>query len=230
MSSAEPASEVAISTELTPRPGEVLVLLGANDSGRTKLLHQLGERHAATTASPVAVGDRLGERPRVVAAGAGGLALPGSVYDNVALALRALRKPPIDLVDRVETALRQAALWVEVRDRLRQPAAQLSLGQRQRLELARALVLEPEVLLLDDVANGCDLVTTHRLEYSLRELCSGRVLILSTSDPLEARRVGDRTAFVSGGAVVEVAATEQLFTRPRDPRTAEYLGVPRDER
>ena len=214
--------------EPTPQEGEVLVLLGPAGAGKSRLLSRLGE--TASARPTVEDASALGARPGLCHVGPRGLALPGTIYDNVALPLRSLAKPPLDLVDRVETALRQATLWDEVSERLLQPATLLSLGQRQRLALARALALEPRVLLLDDVAKACDLVTTQRLESSVRELCAQRILVCTTSDPVRARRLADRIAFVSGGNVLECADVEDLFARPTDTRTADFLGMPRGAR
>ncbi|MEM6706403.1 MAG: ATP-binding cassette domain-containing protein [Acidobacteriota bacterium] len=222
-----PTADAPPLLDRTARVGEVLVLLGPTGAGKARLLSRIA---ASDASAENVVQDNLGPRPRVGRVGPEGLALPGSIYDNVALALRALPKAPLDLVDRVETALRQAALWDEVSNRLDEPAAQLSFGQRQRLSLARALALEPRVLLLEDATNGCDLVTSQRVESSLRELSERCIVVFATADPLRARRLGDRVAFVHGDEILECSATEDFFTRPENSRTAEFLGGPRGVR
>jgi phosphate transport system ATP-binding protein len=151
--------------------------------------------------------------------------LPLSVYDNVALAprLRGVRRRA-ELDGIVERCLRRAALWDEVKDRLRNLGSLLSGGQQQRLTIARALSQDPELLLLDEFSIAVDPVTTMRIEEVLKELRSELTIVLVTNLVQQARRLADRTAFFLGGRCVEIGPTEALFNGgTADLRTAEYL-------
>ena len=149
---------------------------------------------------------------------------PKSIYDNVAYGPRingtASRKQ-IDEI--VEQSLRRAALWDEVKDRLRQSALGLSGGQQQRLCIARALANEPEVLLLDEPASALDPIATQKIEELLYELRSELTIVIVTHNMQQAARVSDYTAFFYLGRLVEVNATGQLFTTPREERTEAYI-------
>jgi phosphate transport system ATP-binding protein len=151
--------------------------------------------------------------------------LPMSVYDNVALAprLRGVRKKAeLDVI--VERCLRRAALWDEVKDRLKSLGSLLSGGQQQRLTIARALSQEPELLLLDEFSIAVDPVTTMRIEDVLKELRREMTIVLVTNLVQQARRLADRTAFFLMGECVEINDTETLFTdRVEDERTREYV-------
>lgn len=149
---------------------------------------------------------------------------PKSIFDNVAYGPRIhgvrgrRRLAPI-----VERALRQAALWDEVRDRLHRSAFDLSVGQQQRLCIARALAVEPEVLLLDEPTSSLDPAATVKIEELIRTLKEELTVVIVTHNLQQAARVSDRTAFLLVGELVEHGPTEELFTRPRDPRTEAYL-------
>ena len=149
---------------------------------------------------------------------------PKSIYDNVAYGPRingtASRKQ-IDEI--VEQSLRRAALWDEVKDRLRQSALGLSGGQQQRLCIARALANEPEVLLLDEPASALDPIATQKIEELLYELRSELTIVIVTHNMQQAARVSDYTAFFYLGRLVEVNETGQLFTTPREERTEAYI-------
>ncbi|HEY6091781.1 MAG TPA: phosphate ABC transporter ATP-binding protein PstB [Gemmatimonadales bacterium] len=149
---------------------------------------------------------------------------PKPVYDNIAYgprlnALAAARELP----DRVERALRQAALWEEVKDRLRAPGTALSGGQQQRLCIARALANEPEVLLMDEPCSALDPIATQRIEELLVELKQRYTIVIVTHNMQQAARVSDFTGFFYVGHLVEFGATQQLFTRPTDERTEAYI-------
>ncbi|MFN9948763.1 MAG: phosphate ABC transporter ATP-binding protein [Planctomycetota bacterium] len=151
--------------------------------------------------------------------------LPLSIYDNVALAPR-LRgvKAKSELDGIVERSLRRAALWDEVKDRLKNLGSLLSGGQQQRLTIARALSQEPELLLLDEFSIAVDPVTTMRIEEVLKELRQELTIVLVTNLVQQARRLAARTAFFLGGRCVELAATEDLFNGgAKDQRTIDYL-------
>ncbi|ERS86532.1 phosphate ABC transporter ATP-binding protein [Halomonas sp. PBN3] len=149
---------------------------------------------------------------------------PMSIYDNVAFGLRlqgGLRKRRID--DTVEWALQSAALWEEVKDRLRASAWTLSGGQQQRLVIARTLAVGPEVLLLDEPASALDPISTLKIEELIRNLKSRLSLVLVTHNMQQAARVSDYTAFLQRGELVEYGPTQTLFTNPRLARTENYI-------
>jgi phosphate transport system ATP-binding protein len=155
---------------------------------------------------------------------------PKSIYDNVAWAPRNL-KMKIGLDERVERALRAAALWDEVKDRLKDSALGLSGGQQQRLCIARAIAIEPDVLLLDEPASALDPVATASIEELMQTLKNRYTIVIVTHNMQQAARVADRTAFFSldtsdarpTGVLVEYGDTEEMFTRPSDPRTSDYV-------
>ena len=151
--------------------------------------------------------------------------LPLTIYENVAFAPRlAGVKEKAKLDEIVERCLRRAALWDEVKDRLKALGSLLSGGQQQRLTIARALSQEPELLLLDEFSIAVDPVTTMRIEEVLRELKAEVTIILVTNLVQQARRLADRTAFFLGGRVIEVGPTEDFFTgEVKDQRTRDYI-------
>src|SRR5438874_2222175 len=149
---------------------------------------------------------------------------PKSIYDNVAYGPRIngiTSRPALD--ERVEVSLRRAALWDEVKDRLRQSALGLSGGQQQRLCIARALANEPELLLLDEPASALDPIATQRVEELLYELKAELTIIIVTHNLQQAARASDNTAFFYIGELVEFGPTERLFTRPAHDRTDAYI-------
>src|SRR6059036_132676 len=140
---------------------------------------------------------------------------PKTIFDNVAYGPRLNGlAPERDMAERVERALRQAALWDEVRDRLHTPGTGLSGGQQQRLCIARALANEPEVLLLDEPCSALDPIATQKVEELLVELKAEYTIVIVTHNLQQASRIADRTAFLYLGELVEHGRTEQLFTRP----------------
>ena len=150
--------------------------------------------------------------------------LPMSVYDNVAYAPRmAGMRDRRELDALVEKCLRQAALWDEVKDRLKQLGTRLSGGQQQRLTLARALSHRPDILCLDEFSIAIDPVTTMKIEDVLWELKSEMTIVLVTNLVQQARRLADRTAFLYDSRLVECAETERLFTRAQRKLTADYV-------
>jgi phosphate transport system ATP-binding protein len=150
---------------------------------------------------------------------------PKSIYENVAFGLRLHRRlSRRQLDERVEWALRRAALWDEVKDDLhRKSGLELSGGQQQRLCIARAVAVEPEVLLLDEPCSALDPVSTARIEALMEDLKREYTLVIVTHNMQQAARVSDFTAFLLDGELVEFGATEELFTRPRDRRTEDYI-------
>ena len=149
---------------------------------------------------------------------------PKSIYDNVAYGPRINGSLPRSELDAmVESSLRRAALWDEVKDRLRQSALVLSGGQQQRLCIARALANEPEVLLLDEPASALDPIATQRIEELLYELKRELTVVIVTHNLQQAARVSDHTAFFFMGKLIEVGATDRIFTSPREERTDAYI-------
>jgi phosphate transport system ATP-binding protein len=222
----------------------VTAFIGPSGCGKTTLLRSLNRMNdlipgAAVTGSisyhghdlnaagvdPVEVRRRIGmvfQRPNP---------FPKSIYDNVAFGLR-LHGMKDNLDDRVEKTLRQAGLWDEVHTRLKSSALSLSGGQQQRLCIARALAIEPDVVLMDEPASALDPIATQRIEDLVAELKNDYTIVIVTHNMQQAARVADMTAFFSVdvaesgsrcGVLVEHAPTVELFTRPSDERTEAYV-------
>ncbi len=147
---------------------------------------------------------------------------PKSIYENVAFGLR-VNGYQGDLEERVETSLRAAALWDEVKDRLEDSALGLSGGQQQRLCIARALAVEPEILLMDEPASALDPIATGRIEDLIEDLKQDYTIVIVTHNMQQAARVSDLTAFLYMGELVEFGDTDRLFTNPREQRTEQYI-------
>ncbi|MEP6618994.1 MAG: phosphate ABC transporter ATP-binding protein PstB [bacterium] len=149
---------------------------------------------------------------------------PKSIYDNVAYGPRINASPKASELDAiVESALRRAALWEEVKDRLRDSALALSGGQQQRLCIARALANDPEVLLLDEPASALDPIATQKVEELVYELKKELTIVIVTHNLQQAARISDRTAFFYIGKLIEVGDTQKLFTSPSEERTEAYI-------
>jgi phosphate transport system ATP-binding protein len=146
-----------------------------------------------------------------------------SVFDNVAAGLRLASRGRGDLHHKVESALRGAGLWEEVKDRLSEAGAGLSGGQQQRLCIARSLAVEPEVILMDEPCSALDPIATLKIEELIEQLKSKVTIVIVTHNMQQAARVADRTAFMLSGELVEVAPTQKIFTNPDDSRTEEYV-------
>lgn len=149
---------------------------------------------------------------------------PKTVFENVAYGLKVNGiTDKAFIAERVETSLRGAALWDEVKDRLHDNALGLSGGQQQRLCIARAMAVEPEVLLMDEPASALDPIATQKIEELIFELKKNYTIIIVTHSMQQAARVSDMTAFFYMGKLVEVDRTETLFTRPRNKQTEDYI-------
>ena len=149
---------------------------------------------------------------------------PKTIFENVAYGLRVNSVSDKTFIsERVEQSLRQAALWDEVKDRLHKSALGLSGGQQQRLCIARALAVEPEVLLMDEPASALDPIATQKIEDLIHLLKKEYTIVIVTHNMQQAARVSDYTAFFYMGKLVEVDATETLFTRPRNRQTEDYI-------
>jgi phosphate transport system ATP-binding protein len=218
----------------------VLALIGPSGCGKSTFLRCLNRMHETVPGarvegevvldgrniyedgtSPVSVRRRIGmvfQRPTPFPT--------MSIRQNVAAGLAAMngaRAGRTQTAEIVGRALRRAALWDEVKDRLDAPATGLSGGQQQRLCIARALATEPEVLLLDEPTASLDPISTQHIEELLYELRREMTVVIVTHNLQQAARVSDRTAFLLAGELVEVAPTERLFTSPADPRTEAYV-------
>jgi phosphate transport system ATP-binding protein len=177
-----------------------------------------GEDLYTPTTDPVAVRRRVGmvfQRSNP---------FPSSIFDNVAYGMRlADRHSRAELELKVEEALQAAGLWDEVKDRLETTASMLSGGQQQRLCIARALAVDPEVLLFDEPASALDPISTERVEELVLELSKRLTVVIVTHNLQQASRVADRTAFFLLGRLVEYAPTMELFTNPRQEQTEAYV-------
>ena len=149
---------------------------------------------------------------------------PKSIFENVVFGLRLLGvRHRGELEARCEHSLRRAALWDEVRERLGQSALQLSGGQQQRLCIARSLAVEPEVLLMDEPASALDPTATLRIEELVHDLKHSVTIVVVTHNMQQAARISDRTAFMLNGSLIECGPTGELFTRPREKLTEDYI-------
>ena len=147
-----------------------------------------------------------------------------SIYENVAVGPRLMGLKRRALLDqRVEQSLRQAALWDEVKDKLNKPGTSLSGGQQQRLCIARALAIQPPVILMDEPTSALDPISTARIEELVQELKNRVTVIIVTHNMQQASRISDKTAFFLLGSLVEYGPTTQVFTTPRDSRTEQYI-------
>ena len=222
---------------LEVQPNEILGIIGPAGSGKTSLLKVLNRTLVNTPGATVKgsvridgadvyrMGDVARLRRRIGMVAPLPVGLPMSIYDNVAFAPRMAGVGDRARLDElVERCLRQAALWDEVKDRLRDLGTKLSGGQQQRLTIARALSHSPEILCLDEFSIAIDPVTTMRIEEVLKELRQHMTILLVTNLVQQARRLADRTAFLLLGELVEVAPTERIFGEsPADRRTYEYV-------
>ena len=149
---------------------------------------------------------------------------PKSVFDNVAFGPRVLGLDRrVDLHELVEESLREAALWEEVKDDLGRPALDLDLGQQQRLCIARLLAVKPEVILLDEPCSALDPIATLQIEGLMRRLAKDYTIVIVTHNMAQAARISDRTGFFLLGELIEYGSADQIFTRPKDKRTEDYI-------
>ncbi len=149
---------------------------------------------------------------------------PMTIYENIAFGVRLYEKLPRSAMDdRVEWALRQAALWDEVKDKLKQSGMSLSGGQQQRLCIARAIAVKPEVLLLDEPASALDPISTLKIEELIYELKRNYTIVIVTHNMQQAARVSDFTAFMYLGEMVEFDSTNTIFTNPAKKQTEDYI-------
>ncbi|MBC7217975.1 MAG: phosphate ABC transporter ATP-binding protein [Candidatus Caldatribacterium sp.] len=177
-----------------------------------------GENIYGDSVDPVALRRRIGmvfQRPNP---------FPKSIFENVAYGLRVQGwRNKRAIQERVEESLKAAALWDEVKDRLHASAFELSGGQQQRLCIARAIAVEPEILLMDEPASALDPIATARIEELIKKLRERYTIVLVTHNMQEAARVSDYTAFLLMGRLIEFGPTAQIFTNPRRKETEDYL-------
>jgi phosphate transport system ATP-binding protein len=218
------------------RENEIFGVIGPANSGKTSFLRAINRMDEMTSGMHVS-GEVLFNgkdvsqwrnlyalRSRIGVVFPLPVGLPMSIYENVAFAPKLRGMKGAELDDIVERCLTRAALWEEVKDRLKSLGSLLSGGQQQRLTIARALSQEPELLLLDEFSIAVDPVTTMRIEDVLKELKQEMTIVLVTNLVQQARRLADRTAFFLNGEVVEVGDTAELFSRKtKDQRTTDYL-------
>jgi len=224
--------------DLTMAPKAVTAIIGPSGCGKSTFIRCLNRMHEvvpgarvtgtvrvegedvyAPGVDPVQVRRRIGmvfQRPNPFPT--------MSVFDNVAAGLRlAGVRRRADLQEAVERALRQAALWDEVKDQLDKPGTSLSGGQQQRLCIARALAVDPAVLLMDEPCSALDPIATARIEELILELRGALTVVIVTHNMQQAARVSEATGFFLMGEMVEFGVTRALFTNPRDKRTEDYI-------
>jgi phosphate transport system ATP-binding protein len=238
------AKQALTDVSLRIRRGQITALIGPSGCGKTTFLRSLNRMNDSVAG--FRIGGRLlyhghdlygGRVDRVEVRRRIGMVFqkpnpfPKSIYDNVAWAPRNLGLRA-GLDERVEQALRGAALWDEVKDRLKDSALGLSGGQQQRLCIARAIAIEPDVLLLDEPASALDPIATAAIEGLMHSLKGRFTIVIVTHNMQQAARVADRTAFFSldsasgakpVGTLIEFDETAAIFSRPRDPRTRDYV-------
>ena len=233
------ANQVLHSVTMTASPGSVTAIIGPSGCGKSTLIRCLNRMHEEVRGArvegkvlfdgidiyspevdPAAVRRKIGmvfQRPNP---------FPSmSVLDNTIAGLKLGdgRMSKKEGLERAERALRAAGLWDEVKDALGRPGARLSGGQQQRLCIARALAVEPEVLLLDEPASALDPISTLRIEELVSELKDRYTIVIVTHNMQQAARVSDWTLFMLFGEVVEFGPTEKVFTTPDDKRTEDYV-------
>jgi phosphate transport system ATP-binding protein len=216
---------------------QVLALIGPSGCGKSTFLRSLnrmndtvpgavvsgdveldGQSICGTEIDPVLVRKRVGMVFQRASP------FPTSIFENVAYTVRvAAHRGQRDVADRVEHALRQAELWNEVKDRLKESGTSLSGGQQQRLCIARALAVEPEVLLMDEPTSALDPIATAKIEELVSELRKGLTIVIVTHSMQQAARISHRTGFFNMGSLIEVGDTTTMFTRPREHQTEDYI-------
>lgn len=222
---------------LNIRERQITALIGPSGCGKSTFLRTLnrmndlipytrlsgsilldGEDIYSPQINPVNLRQRVGmvfQRPN---------AFPKSIFENVAFAPKVLgthRKA--ELFEIVEKSLRGAALWDEVADQLNKPATALSLGQQQRLCIARVLAMEPEVILMDEPCSALDPLATRRIEELMQQLKRDYTIVIVTHNMQQAARASDWTGFFLLGDLIEYGSSTDIFTRPKDPRTENYV-------
>lgn len=232
------AQQVLKGIDLQVQKGEVMALIGPSGCGKSTFIRCINRLHEevpgarlsgeihlegvniyASGSDPVQVRRKIGmvfQKPNPFPA--------MSIFDNVAAGLRlaGIRRYSL-LSEVVERSLRQAALWDEVKDLLKKPGTSLSGGQQQRLCIARALAVEPPVILMDEPTSALDPISTARIEELILQLKENVTIVIVTHNMQQASRISDKTAFFLLGDLIEAGPTEQLFTKPQESKTEEYI-------
>jgi phosphate transport system ATP-binding protein len=223
------------SINLEVQHNEILGVIGPSNSGKTTFLRALNRlnyrvRSYSQTGEILLDGQDLnGIRDNVLRKKVGIIfalpqVLPVTIFENVAYGPKVhglTHREQVDWI--VEESLKKASLWEEVKDRLNQPAVKLSGGQQQRLCIARTLAVGPEVILYDEPSSGLDPISTAKLEDTMQQLKADYTQILVTNNVKQASRVSERCAFFLMGELVELGQTDQIFTKPKDRRTNDYI-------
>jgi phosphate transport system ATP-binding protein len=218
------------------RERQVTALIGPSGSGKSTFLRTLNRMNdlipgARTEGEAIMDGqniydltiDVVWHRQRVGMVFQRPNPFPQSIFDNIAYGLRLQGKTRQEIAESVEQSLRAAALWEEVKDRLKAPATGLSGGQQQRLCIARAIATRPEVLLMDEPASALDPIATLKIEELMNDLRKDYTIVLVTHNMQQAARVSQFTGFFLAGRLIEFTTTEELFTRPKQQETEHYI-------
>ena len=230
------AKQVLFDVSLMMREKQVTALIGPSGCGKSTFLRTLNRMNDlipgtriegeailneqniyATSIDVVALRQRVGmvfQRPNP---------FPKSIFENVAYGLRAQGRPRGEIADRVEDSLKGAALWEEVKDRLKKSALGLSGGQQQRLCIARAIAVSPDVLLMDEPASALDPIATLKIEELIVELAQRYTIVIVTHNMQQAARISQFTGFFLSGKLIEFAPTLTLFEHPRKKETEDYI-------
>lgn len=229
-------NEILKGITLDARCGEILSIIGPAGAGKTTFLRSLNrmldlDPDWNVSGTVLLNGQSVYDKDVQVAAlrrkvgmvFSVPVTLPMTIYRNLTFGLNLDSDGRSRRDEKIEKALSEAYLWEEVKDRLQESAGNLSGGQQQRLCLARALTLEPSVLLLDEPCSGLDPISTRKIEEALQQLKKDLTIILVTNNVKQAARASDRTAFFLFGELIEVQNTEILFTTPREKSTSDYI-------
>ncbi|HUY11675.1 MAG TPA: phosphate ABC transporter ATP-binding protein PstB [Candidatus Dormibacteraeota bacterium] len=215
----------------------VMALIGPSGCGKTTFLRALNRMHDLTPGARVR-GEVLLDGENIYAADVDAVTIrnrvgmvfqrpnpfPKTVFENVVYGPRIHgQKDRAKLAEIAERSLRSAALWDEVKDRLDKPALQLSGGQQQRLCIARCLAVDPEVILMDEPASALDPIATSKIEDLIEDLKREYTVVIITHSMQQAARISDHTAFFLSGELIETATTSDIFTKPKDKRTEDYI-------
>jgi len=223
---------------LSVREREIMALIGPSGCGKSTFLRSLNRMNDTIPGTRIE-GEVLVDGQDIYAPGTDVIALrrkvgmifqrsnpfPFSIFDNVAYGLKinGIARSKRDQSEIVERSLRSAGLWDEVKDRLNRPAVGLSGGQQQRLCIARALAIEPEILLMDEPASALDPIATSRIEELAIELKEKYTIVIVTHNLQQAARISDRTSFFLMGRLIECDSTQKLFTTPARKETEDYV-------
>ena len=200
------------------KKNQITAFIGPSGCGKSTFLKTLNRKNIFTDMDDITLRHRVGmvfQQPNP---------FPKSVYDNIAYGPRLFgvhKKADLDII--VERALKQAAIWDEVKDRLKKSALGLSGGQQQRLCIARTLAVEPEVILMDEPTSALDPISTSRIEDLAIELKNQYTIVMVTHNMQQATRISDNTAFFLLGEMIEYGNTEQLFSMPKNKKTEDYI-------